>query len=102
MNTLDREYISRQAEEIKELGAENKALKETLDKTTDLVVDYQERLVKIEESRDELSNALSYYANMKNYKDWFIRNDNKGDLARHALKAFYLLEETSTEVEKEK
>ena len=57
MNDLDREYIGRQAEEIKQLQAENKALKETLDKTTDLVVDYQERLVKVEESRDELLEA---------------------------------------------
>ena len=44
--------------EIIKLKIENKALKETLDKTTDLVVDYQERLVKVEESRDELLDQL--------------------------------------------
>ena len=46
--------------EIETLRTEKKALKETLDKTTDLVVDYQERLVKVQQSRDELLNALKY------------------------------------------
>ena len=48
---------------IKKLQAENKALKETLDKTTDLVVDYQERLVKVEESRDDILKALKHLYN---------------------------------------
>jgi len=42
------------------LQAENKALKETLDKTTDLVVDYQERMVKIKKSRDDLLEILRF------------------------------------------
>ena len=58
MNTLDREYIGRQAKEMKQLEAENKALKETLGQTTDLVVDYQERMVEIQQSRVELLEAV--------------------------------------------
>jgi len=43
-----------------QLQAENKDLKETLDKTTDLVVDYQDRMAKLENSRDELLDAVKY------------------------------------------
>jgi len=58
----DRKRMSGQFPEdrIRKLEAENKALKETLGKTTDLVVDYQERMVKVEESRDDLLDFIEF------------------------------------------
>ena len=46
---------------IDEVEKENKALKETLEKTTDLVVDYQKRLETAKQSMDELLAV---------WKDW--------------------------------
>ena len=45
-----------------ELEAKNKAFGETLSKTTDLVVDYQDRIVKIKQSMDELLKLVNEQA----------------------------------------
>ncbi len=50
MNTLDREYIGRQAEEIKQLQVENKALKSSRDELLGLVRGYLVFVTKNEDS----------------------------------------------------
>jgi len=70
--------LHRIADERDKLFEENKALKETLDLTTDLVVDYQERLVKFEKNRDELLEAVSQ---SEIVKDSPVLNPSKEQIA---------------------
>ena len=82
---------------VNEFQSENNALKETLDKTTGLVVDYQKRLIKLEVTRAELLTALhdiyEEYAGMggfisktapEGYCQRIIKN--MADIASEALK----------------
>ncbi len=55
---MSRETKADLINKLANLRVRNKALEETLDKTTDLVVDYQERLSKVIGSRDELLKEL--------------------------------------------
>lgn len=48
--------------------------------------DYQNQTRILQNERDKLLKALKFYADAKKYRDWFIRGDNKGDLARYVIR----------------
>lgn len=96
---------------IEKLEAENKDLKEKESHTfveneclikenralKNEVTELLEAKIDLKQNRDELLGALKFYADVKSYKGWYVRNDNKGDLARHVIQKAEALKEKETE-----
>jgi len=72
-------------EVYQKVKAENKVLEMELELKGDMVTEQAMEISTLRQIREELLQALEFYANVKSYKSWYVRNDNKGDLARHVI-----------------